>query len=104
MPRTHRIPELLNQINKLSLRRHLQRNNNRRRILIDHSIDPALPIRPLNHIFTNTRPRVPINLPAADRLDRHAASHPNPVRYSLLPIPCSSGTENSRCDGYFSDP
>src|SRR5271170_6519045 len=71
VPSTNGIPKLLDQINKLPIRSHVQRNNNRGRIFIDHSIDPAHPIRPFDNVLTNTCPRVPVNLPAADRLDRH---------------------------------
>src|ERR1700744_5125342 len=103
MPSPNGISELFDQINKLTLRWNLQRNNNRSRIFVHYPIDPARPIRPFDHILTNASPGVPINLTATDRLDRHATSHANQVRYFLSTL-AQFGTENSRCDGYFSDP
>jgi hypothetical protein len=69
MPSANGISKLFNQINELAIGRNIQRNHNASRIFIDHAIDSALAVRPLNQILTNSRPRIPIHFSAADRFD-----------------------------------
>ncbi len=77
----------------------------RRRILVDHPIDPALPVRALDHILAHARPWVAINLPVLIVLIAHTTrtiqslSTPYPYFHCL-----SIQTGSSRCDGYFADP
>jgi len=62
----YRVPELLDKVDELALRRAIQRNDDASRVLVDDPIDPALTIRALNDVLANTRPPVAVDLAAAD--------------------------------------
>jgi len=74
--RSNRIPKLPHQPQKLALRGLLQRNNDDSMFLVHHAINAALPIVALNNVFPHRTPRIPVNLSATDRLDRHKALQP----------------------------
>ncbi len=62
IPPHHGVPELLDQVDEIALRSPIQRHNDAGRVLVDHSIDPALPVRPLDHIFADAGPGIAVHL------------------------------------------